>query len=231
MRKLAQICFLLCISFSSFSQSATVKGKISDTLEKKSLSNAVITLMNKKDSVLFKFSRSNEKGEFSITKIKPGQYILIVSYPRFANYTEEIDIKENFTHDLGTVPLTQVAKLLETVVVRTGSSIRIKGDTTEFTADSFHVKEGATVEDLLRELPGFQVDSKGNITTQGKRVDKVLVDGEEFFGNDPTMATQNIGARAVDKVQVYDTKTDQQAIIERGCKERWFRKILCRHGF
>jgi hypothetical protein len=178
MRKLAQICFLLCISFSSFSQSAIIKGKISDTLEKKSLANAVITLINKKDSVLVRFSRSDEKGEFSISKVRSGQYILIVSYPRFASYKDEIEVKDNATNDLGTVPLTQSAKLLEEVIVRSGSSIRIKGDTTEFVADSFYVKEGATVEDLLKQLPGFQVDSKGNITTQGKRVDKVLVDGK-----------------------------------------------------
>ena len=212
MKKFSKLLVLLFISCACFGQSAIIKGKVSDTLEKKTLSNAVITLINKKDSVLFKFARSNEKGEFWITRVTPGQYILIVSYPKFVSYADEIDVKDNSTHDLGTVPLTQAAKLLEAVIVRSGSSIRIKGDTTEFVADSFKVKEGATVEDLLKQLPGFQVDSKGNITTQGKRVDKVLVDGEEFFGDDPTMATQNIGARAVDKVQVYDTKTDQQAI-------------------
>lgn len=212
MKRFINLLLLLFISSASFSQSATVKGQVSDTLEKKTFSNAVIALINKKDSVLFKFVRSNEKGEFWIAGVTQGQYILRVTYPRYVTYTDEIDVKDNSTHDLGTVPLTQVAKLLEEVIVRSGSSIRIKGDTTEFAADSFKVKEGATVEDLLKQLPGFQVDSKGNITAQGKRVDKVLVDGEEFFGDDPTMATQNIGARAVDKVQVYDTKTDQQAI-------------------
>jgi len=100
--------------------------------------------------------------------------------------------------------------LLNAVVIRSAGSIRIKGDTTEFVADSFHVKDGATVEELLKKLPGFQVNSKGEITAQGQRVGKVLVDGEEFFGDDPTMATQNISAKAVDKVQVYDTKTEQQ---------------------
>lgn len=212
MKKLLQLFLMLCISFAAFSQSATVKGKVSDTLERKTISNAIIALINKEDSLLFKFSRSNDKGEFSIGKIPPGQYIVMVSFPKFADYTDQIEIKESSNVDLGAIALTPKAKLLETVIVRSGSSIRIKGDTTEFTADSFHVKEGATVEDLLQQLPGFQVDSKGNITTQGKRVDKVLVDGEEFFGDDPTMATKNIGARAVDKVQVYDTKTDQQAI-------------------
>jgi len=212
MKRFIKLLLFLFISAASFSQSATVKGKVADTLEKKNLLNAVITLINKKDSVFFKFVRSNEKGDFWITQVTPGQYILRITYPKFANYTDEIDVKDSSTYDLGTVPLTKAAKLLEAVIVRSGSSIRIKGDTTEFAADSFKVKEGATVEDLLKELPGFQVDSKGNITTQGKRVDKVLVDGEEFFGDDPTMATQNIGARAVDKVQVYDTKTEQQSL-------------------
>ncbi len=212
MRKLAKLLVLLFISSACFGQTGIIKGKVTDTLDKKTLSNAVVTISNQKDSVLSRFARSNDKGEFSITNVKPGAYRIIVSYPKFASYTEVIEAKENGVHDLGIVPLTQMAKLLDEVIVRSGSAIRIKGDTTEFIADSFKVKEGATVEDLLRQLPSFQVDSRGNITTQGKRVDKVLVDGEEFFGDDPTMATQNIGARAVDKVQVYDTKTEQQSL-------------------
>lgn len=212
MKKYLLISFLISISSAVFAQSATVKGKVTDTLDKKNLSNAVITLIDKKDSVIITFTRSDAKGDFILNNIPAGKYYVIVSYPKFANYSDEIDAITKQEHNLGIVPLTQTAKLLENVIVRSGSSIRIKGDTTEFTADSFKVKEGATVEDLLKELPGFQVDSKGNITAQGKRVDKVLVDGEEFFGDDPTMATQNIGARAVNKVQVYDTKTDQQSL-------------------
>ena len=92
--------------------------------------------------------------------------------------------------------MLQKAILLKEVIVHNTGAIRIKGDTTEFVADSFKVKEGATVEDLLKKLPGLSVNSKGEITAQGKQVDKVLVDGEEFFGNDPTIATQNIGAKA-----------------------------------
>ncbi len=101
---------------------------------------------------------------------------------------------------------------MDAVIIKSAAAVRIKGDTTGFVADSFKLKEGATVEELLRRLPGFQVNSKGEITAQGQRVGKVLVDGEEFFGDDPTMATQNIGAKSVDKVQVYDTKTEQQNI-------------------
>jgi hypothetical protein len=102
------------------------------------------------------------------------------------------------------------AHLLEDVVVRQKiAAMRMRGDTLEYRADSFRVREGATVEEMLKILPGIQVDKAGNITAQGERVQKVLVDGEEFFGNDPTVATQNLQADAVEKVQVFDKKSEQ----------------------
>ena len=85
----------------------------------------------------------------------------------------------------------------------------MKGDTTEYRADSFKVQANATVEELLKKLPGIQVDKNGQITAQGQKVQKVLVDGEEFFGDDPTLVTQNIRADMVDKVQVFDKKSEQ----------------------
>ncbi len=190
-------------------QNLSIKGTIKDTAEKKSLSNAVVSLLQKKDSTLVSFSRSDKDGKFTIEGLITGKYVMLITYPKFADLVDDIEIK-NADLDLGNVPLTQKSLLLKEVIIRSGQAIRIKGDTTEFTADSFVVKEGATVEDLLKKLPGFQVNSKGEITAQGKRVEKVLVDGEEFFGDDPTMATQNLSAKIVDKVQVFDTKTEQQ---------------------
>lgn len=212
MRKLLTVLLLLGITHLAFTQNTILKGKVSDTLEKKNLSNAVVSLIRQSDSTLYTFSRSNANGEFSITNVTTGKYRLLITFPKFADYVDDLEIKDQPLVDLGAIALTQKSKLLEEVIVRGGQAIRIKGDTTEFAADSFVVKEGATVEDLLKVLPGFQVDSRGNITAQGQRVGKVLVDGEEFFGDDPTMATKNIGAKAVDKVQVFDTKTEQQQI-------------------
>lgn len=194
----------------ALAQQPSLKGKISDTLEKKNLANAVVTLLKKSDSTLFKFTRSGKDGSFYLGDLTPGKYILLVTYPKFADYADDIEITSQPVQDAGKIPLTLRSSLLDAVVIRSAGAIRIKGDTTEFVADSFHVKEGATVEDLLKKLPGFQVNSKGEVTAQGQRVGKVLVDGEEFFGDDPTMATQNISAKAVDKVQVFDTKSDQQ---------------------
>ena len=213
MRKTIFGLFLLfIISISSFSQSASIKGTITDTSEKKNLGNAVITLLTKKDSILVKYIRSDKDGNFKIAQVDTGNYLLWITYPKFADFTEPLPVKSSSEIDLGAIAMTLKSVILQEVIVRTNRAINIKGDTTEFTADSFHVREGATVEELLKTLPGLQVDSKGKITAQGKQVDKVLVDGEEFFGEDPTIATQNIGAKAVDKVQVFDTKTEQDQL-------------------
>lgn len=189
-----------------------IRGAVRDTIENKPIRNAVVALIGGTDSVLHQFTRSAADGSFRLQAPQAGTYTLLVTFPRFADFAEQYHLEEGKATDAGTIALTLKSKLLSEVVVRSAGAIRIKGDTTEFVADSFAVREGATVEELLKKLPGFQVNSKGQITAQGQRVSKVLVDGEEFFGNDPTMATQNIAAKAVDKVQVFDNKTEQQQI-------------------
>jgi hypothetical protein len=202
----------LFLSRECIAQQVQLKGTVTDTLEKKKLRNAVVSILNEKDSFLYKFTRTDVNGMFRINVIEPGHYTFLVTYPGFADFVEQVDIKAGQVNDLGSIPMSLKSRILEAVILRSSGAIRVKGDTTEFVADSFKVREGATVEELLKKLPGFQVNSKGEITTQGQRVGKVLVDGEEFFGDDPTMATQNISAKAVDKVQVFDTKTDRQQI-------------------
>src|SRR5262245_60827204 len=192
MRKFVYSLSLVCLSLAAFGQSSSIKGTIRDTSDKKNLSKAVVTLLRGTDSSLVKFTRTDGQGNFALNALSEGEYVLMITYPKFADYTDKIKLTGPLL-DLGTVPLTPRSLLLAEVVVRNNRAIVIKGDTTEFTADSFKTKEGATVEDLLKQIPGMQVNSKGEITAQGKRVDKVLVDGEEFFGADPTVATQNIG--------------------------------------
>ncbi|MEJ0079783.1 MAG: hypothetical protein WDM78_02195 [Puia sp.] len=89
--------------------------------------------------------------------------------------------------------------------------MKIKGDTTEFNAQAFVIQPNAKVEDLLKQLPGITIDKDGKITAEGQTVTKVLIDGEEFFGDDPTLVTRNIRADMVDKIQLYDKKSDQAA--------------------
>jgi hypothetical protein len=211
MRRFTALLFVLLCAKAAFTQNATLRGSVLDTAAKKPLTLSVISLLDKKDSTLLYFTRTNKQGVFQFTDVRPQSYLLLVTHPGFADYADEMTLAAGQT-DVGAIALTEKAKLLQAVIVRSAGAIRIKGDTTEFVADSFKVREGATVEELLKKLPGFQVNSRGEVTAQGQRVQKVLVDGEEFFGDDPTMATRNIGAKAVDKVQVFDTKSEQQQL-------------------
>jgi len=191
---------------------ALIKGSITDSLEQKNLSNGSVLLLQKSDSIIVRHIRTDKMGNFELKGIRPGSYLLLVTYPSYADYADELEIKDSLPHTLRPIGMVLKSKLLEEVVVNgSKGSIRMKGDTVEFKADSFRTQAGATVEDLLKKLPGIQVDSKGKITAQGQAVQKVLVDGEEFFGDDPTLVTQNLRADMVDKVQLYDKKSDQAA--------------------
>lgn len=197
----------MLLPFFSKAQSSTIHGNVSDTSAKQSLQNAVISILDAKDSVLYKYTRTDKKGNFSLKDIPYGNYILLISYPTYGDYVDAIKIDKP-DYDEKQIILTPKAKLLEAIIIAQ-QSIRIKGDTTEYLADSFKVRPNASVEDLLKELPGLQVDKDGKITAQGETVQKVLVDGEEFFSDDPTVATKNLRADAVKKVQVFDKKSEQ----------------------
>ncbi len=169
---------------------ASLKGLITDTVNKKQLVNGSIVVLRKTDSSLVKFTRSKENGSFFLPSLDTGQYLLVISYPSFADYSDEITMRGTDI-DLGTVYLTPKSKLMEEIIVKkTIPAIRFRGDTIVYKADSFRVQPGATVEDLLKKLPGIVVDKNGKITAQGEQVKKVMVDGEEFFSDDPTIATK-----------------------------------------
>ena len=199
---------LTLVSFKVSAQGLVLKGTVRDTVDKKFLKNASIVLLHAKDSVLYKTTRTQDDGQFDLSEVNKGNYILMIAYPQYADYLEKIELNESV--DLKIIPLnTKVHLLKEVIIKNTVSAIRVKGDTTEFKADSFRVTPNADVQELLKKMPGFQVNSKGEITTQGEKVNKVLVDGEEFFSDDPAVVTKNLRADAVDKVQVFDKKSDQ----------------------
>ncbi|MEI8060114.1 MAG: TonB-dependent receptor, partial [Ferruginibacter sp.] len=204
----ALVLFIAVLSVKAFSQNITVTGLVKDTTEKKMVKNAVVALLTVKDSILYKFTRTDAEGKFVIKNVKPSKYIFMTTHPYFADLLDDIDIKDEPTQ-LGTVSLTSKSKLMQEVIVKSGSPIKIKGDTTIYTADSFKVSANANVEELLKKLPGIQVDKNGTIKAMGETVEKVLVDGEEFFGDDPGMAIKNLRADAVKEVQVFDKKSDQ----------------------
>ncbi len=198
------------VAFITNAQTARIEGSITDTLNKQNLNHAVIMLLHSKDSIICQSTRTNEKGNFELHNLPAGNYILLITYPLYADYTDNILLTDSSHVSLNNIPLITKAHLLQEVIVKqTIGAIKLKGDTTEYKADSFHLQANANVEDLLKRLPGIQVDKNGQITAQGEKVQKVLVDGEEFFGDDPTLVTQNIRADMVDKVQVFDKKSDQ----------------------
>ena len=206
MTKISLSIALIFLSFSVFSQKANVTGKVTDE-NKIPVYNSVIALLTPKDSILYKFTRSDRSGKFDFKNIKPGKFVLMTSHSQYADYVDEIIIKEN-ENNIDPIALINKSKLLQEVIIKTGS-IRIKGDTTSYRASDFKVGANANVEELLKKLPGIQVNSKGEIKAMGETVKKVLVDGEEFFGDDPAMAVKNLRADAIKEVQVFDKKSDQ----------------------
>ena len=140
----------------SFAQSASIKGVIADTLNSQILHNAVISVLRKSDSVLVAFARSGPNGEFTVKNLPAGKHVLQVSFPKYADFLDEITVTDGQVNDLGRIGLILRSQLLAEVVVRQKiGAIRIKGDTTEYKADSFKVREGATVEDLLKTIFAF----------------------------------------------------------------------------
>ena len=202
--------FFIASSFASglFAQSAGITGSVKDTSSHGSVKNAVVALLTPKDSILKAFTRVNADGSFSLNNIPPGKYILSVTHPVFAEFIDDIEISSP-DQKLSQISLTPKSKLLEAVILKSGNPIHLRGDTTVYTADSFKVSANANVEELLKKMPGIQVDKNGQIKAMGETVQTVLVDGEEFFGDDPGMAVKNIRADAVKEVQVFDKKSEQ----------------------
>ena len=215
--------FLLFISLNIHAQTdRAIFGRVRDTSEGRLLSSASVLLLRPADSVLIRTVRTSSDGVFRMQGIMDGTYILMVSFPKYADYMDTIVIFGT-DRDLHVIPLTTRAQLLQEVIIRrTAAAIRMKGDTTEYRADSFHVAPNADVQELLRRMPGIQVNARGEITTQGEKVTKVLVDGEEFFSDDPAVVTRNLRADVVDKVQVFDKKSDQATFtgIDDGQREK-----------
>ena len=208
MRRIYLLALCLILVYGADAQ-FKIKGTISDSLNYRPLGEASLVLIRVSDSVIAAHTRSAANGAFEVIVAKKGRYLLRSSFPGFADFIDTLIISKPVT-EVRTVPMLSLSHLLnEVTFVQQIAAIKIKGDTTEYMADSFKVKDNATVEDLLKRLPGLQVDKNGQITAQGEVVQKILVDGEEFFSDDPKVVTQGLQANAVQKVQVFDKKSEQ----------------------
>lgn len=213
MKRYLLLFFLIILNLSSFSQKLSVGGNLQDTIAKSPLSNAVVMAVKLMDSTLVNYTRSDENGFFKLQSLPIDTYQVIISHPKFSDQVYFIfGDNQNLTYDFGKIILQPKNIALDEVTIFAFKDpVYYKGDTLIYTADSFKTKANATVEDLLKKLPGLKVDADGKITSQGKKVDKVLVDGDEFFGSDPTIATKNLNASAIESVQVYEKKNDDAA--------------------
>lgn len=208
LKRLLPFFILFFFTKSSFSQMANVSGSMKDTTSHLNLKNAVVVLLDTKDTTIVGFTRAKSDGEYKLNNIAPGKYILMITHPQFADFVDDVNLVSG-EQKIPVISLTPKSKLLETVILNAKYAMRVKGDTTSYMADSFKVSANANVEELLKKLPGIQVDKNGQIKAMGQNVEKVLVDGEEFFGDDPGMAVKNLRADAVKEVQVFDKKSDQ----------------------
>jgi hypothetical protein len=214
---------LLILPSLALAQKFDVHGTLIDTLNNP-LPSATIMLLNAKDSSLVTFGISDKTGVFMMRSVAYGKYIFKVSFVGYATHTQVVAPAAGVTSvDLGRVQLKPRSTQLSEVVVKGDVvPVAVKHDTIEFNAAAFKTKANANVEDLLKKLPGIDVESDGTVRAQGEQVQRVTVDGKEFFGRDPKLATKNLPADAVDKVQVFDKKSDQSQFtgIDDGQREK-----------
>lgn len=218
---------LLIAFFSSFALAqnparTSIKGTLQDTLHE-AIPFATVMLLNYSDSSLVNFLSSNDKGEFAFNNVKNSTYLLKVQHMSYLPVQKLLQPSSTNSNILPVIIMKPISQMLMEVVIRAAKApLRIKGDTVEYDASTFKIPPGSSVEDLLRRLPGIDVDADGNISTQGKDVTRMYVDGKTFFGDDPKSVTKNLGAEAISKVQVYNEKSEQSKLtgVDDGSKEK-----------
>src|SRR5215211_832998 len=201
-------CFFSLISFGQ-KPIGTVKGVLQDSVSSSPLMDATVSVVRLKDSSLISFTLTSPNGNFEIKNLDVGDYDLLASFTGLQTAKKKFSITAaEPVADLGMVKLDRFYKTMQEVIINE-APVKINGDTIAFKADAFKTKANATVEDLLKKLPGIQVDRDGTVKAQGENVQKVYVDGKEFFSNDPKLATKNLTADMVDQVEVFDDMSEQ----------------------
>lgn len=221
------VCLLLLSLSPVFAQKPIPAGEISgavlDSASRKPLRMASVSLLHARDSTYVTATTTGGDGDFRFRKVSPGSYRLLVTFMGYKNLSLPITVGNDAPAHMGTLLMTEQGTQLNEVVIRQEAPpVTIKQDTIEFNARSFKTQPNAQVEELLRKLPGVEVGRDGSIKANGQAVNKVLVDGKPFFGNDPKMATRNLPADIVDKVQMYDQSSDQSQFsgVDDGDRER-----------
>ena len=206
--------FILLLFFTSFhaqSKPFEISGTLISEDDKIPLESATVYLQQVNDSTLITYTISDRDGKFTLENKTPYKKAnLYISYIGYQTYTKTISLDTEII-DLGNINLKTSTSTLDEIVIKSTAPITIKTDTMEFNVRSFKTKKDANVEDLLKQLPGVEVSEEGTLTVNGKAVNRILVNGKPFFGNDPTITTRNLTKDIVEKIQILDTKTKDQA--------------------
>ena len=188
------VLILLVLGVSVYAQSGfSVKVKLSDSKTGEAVPFATVSLTAKGGTTPLKYVLSTEGGEAVLSSLPKGNYILKVDLLGYKSYSSELTVDKSL--DLGTVKMDPDTEMLEAATVEAiGNPIIVKKDTIEYSAASFKTSDNDMLEELLKKLPGVEVDSDGTITANGETITKIMIDGKEFFLDDPQLATKNIPA-------------------------------------
>ncbi|MDE6093526.1 MAG: TonB-dependent receptor, partial [Muribaculaceae bacterium] len=185
-----------------------VKGTVVDAGDESGLADATVRLLHAKDSTFYKGAAADINGVFEFQNVPNGKYIVEASYLGYDKAYVDVTVKgANVANQIVALRESSIM-LAEATVTGVKTPIKVMQDTVEYNADSYTTQPNAVVEDLLKRLPGVEVDSDGGITANGKTVSKILIDGKEFFSDDPKVASKNLPVDMVDKLQVVDRKSE-----------------------
>ena len=221
MKRIAFLVLLIGISTAllsaqSRSQSrgrVTLSGSVLDKEDNSPIMQATVQLLSLPDSTMAVGDVTNNNGRFSLS-VRPGKYVLKVSYVGYLSHLKEYQLTASKpTVNVGKIALSSDAIMLkEAVVTAEAPQVTVSGDTLGYNASAYRTSEGAALEELVKKLPGAEVDDEGNVKINGKEVKKLLVDGKEFFGGDVKTGLQNLPVNMVDKINAYDRQSDNARI-------------------
>ena len=187
-----------------------IRVAVLDSLRAEPIEFATASVTKIGEETPFKYALSDARGRAEIRGIIPGKYLLKIEYLGYQTYLKEITLDEHRIIELGEVKLKEQLNTLNSVVVSAvGNPIIVKKDTVEYNASSFKTTDSDMLEELLKKLPGIEVDADGKITANGKEINKIMIDGKAFFLNDPQLATKNLPAKIIEKVKVLEKKSEQ----------------------
>ena len=208
MKKLLLLCILLSVSLVQAIAQRNITGKVLESDSQEPVAQTTVRLL-KTDSTLVTGSLTNLDGVFRVKAPAAGTYIVQVTCVGFKPYSKTVKVTPNKDVALGTIDLKPDAIMLKgATVTGQASKVTLKEDTFVYNASAYRTPEGSVVEELVRKLPGAQVDDDGKITINGKEVKKILIDGKEFMTGDTKTAMKNLPTSIVERVKAYDQKSD-----------------------